>query len=257
LGSLGHRALGAREPVAGTTSDDLRVSSHPAHDPDAALAIPGLSLWLASLVAPAELVDRARLLLSDDERRNADRGTPAVRARRTLARAALRLALGRCTGADPAALRLLSDAEGKPGIDGSGPAFSISHTDGWALIGVTSLGRIGVDLEGVVAIGELEAIARERFSAEAAADVLGVNGDARLWRFYRHWTRLEASLKARGIGLARGLAAGVGEPDLRGWTVAEVDPGPGLIGTVVVEGTHSWSGARLRPGVLDYPAALR
>ena len=231
--------------------------SCPAGDTAAPFTVTGLSLWLASLVQSPDLVDRARLLLSDEERCHADRGTPAVRTRRTLTRAAVRLALTRCTGADPSALRLVSDADGKPRIDAPGPAFSVSHTDRWALIGATSLGEIGVDLEQIVAIGELEAIVRERFPAAVTCDVLGVIGEERLRRFYRHWTRLEAALKARGIGLARGLAAGVGEPDMRGWTTAEVDPGPGLIGAVVVAGTHSWSGGTLRPRILDYAAALR
>jgi phosphopantetheinyl transferase len=95
-----------------------------------------------------------------------------VHRRRLLARAALRIALARCLGCAPAALRFATDASGKPRLDRPGPQFSVSSSSDWSLIAVTSPGPVGIDLEGVVALAELEAIVARRFTPAQAQEIL-------------------------------------------------------------------------------------
>jgi len=210
-----------------------------------AIVSPGISIWRVDLREPVAVVERAALLLTAQERERAERGTADVRRRRLLARAALRIALARALACAPATLRFATDPSGKPRLDGPGPQFSVSSSGDWGVIAVTSLGPVGIDLERVVAIAELEAIVARRFAPAAAREILKESGERRLRAFYRRWTRIEAQLKATGAGLAAGLDSTLSDPDPREWTVAGVNAGRGLIGAVVVGGVHPWADATL------------
>jgi 4'-phosphopantetheinyl transferase len=218
-----------------------------------AIVTPGISIWRVDLREPAAVVERAAELLTAEERERAERGTADVRRRRLVARAALRIALARCLACAPAALRFATDPSGKPRLDGPGPHFSVSNSGDWGLIAVTSLGPVGIDLERVVALAELEGIVTRRFAPAQAREILKQSGERRLLAFYRGWTRIEAQLKATGVGLADGLDTTMSAPDPREWTVAGVNAGRGLIGAVVVGGVHPWANATL-PAV---PLVLR
>jgi 4'-phosphopantetheinyl transferase len=210
-----------------------------------AIVTPGISIWRVDLREPAPVVERAAELLTAEERERAERGTADVRRRRLVARAALRIALARCVACPPAALRFATDPAGKPRLDGPGPHFSVSSSGDWGLIAVTTLGPVGIDLERVVALAELEAIVTRRFAPAQAREILKQSGERRLRAFYRGWTRIEAQLKATGVGLADGLDTTLSDPDPREWTVAGVDAGSGLIGAVAVGGVHPWANATL------------
>jgi len=210
-----------------------------------AIVTPGISIWRVDLREPPAVVQRAAVLLTAPERERAERGTAEVRRRRLIARAALRIALARCLGCPPAALRFATDPSGKPRLDGPGPHFSVSSSGDWSLIAVTSLGPVGIDLERVVALAELEAIVARRFTPAQAREILEQSGERRLAAFYRCWTRIEAQLKASGVGLAAGLGTTMGDTDEREWTAAAVNAGRGLVGAVVVGGVHPWANATL------------
>ena len=82
---------------------------------------------------------------------------------------------------------------------------------------------VGVDIERLRPLPEYAAIA-ERFFPPSEREVLDERD------FFRRWTRIEAKLKARGIGLY-GLGL-----DLDGdWTVEEIEAGPGFAAAVAVE----------------------
>jgi 4'-phosphopantetheinyl transferase len=242
--------------VSARTSIERHASGGDDRGPGVA-ASHGLSLWLVDLDQPADVVALAAELLSDPERQRAARGSVDVRRRRVLARAALRLALADRVGGPPSALRLARDPSGKPRLDRGGPEFSVSTSADWGLIAITSLGAVGVDIERIAAIPELERIAARRFDPAAAREVLCAHGEARLRAFYRHWTRLEAALKASGIGIGRAFDTPGEGPDLGGWTIAEVDPGRGLTGAVAVAGAHPWADSTLYPAGLDVARRLR
>ena len=141
-----------------------------------------------------------------------------VRRRYLRAHGALRSILGGLTGAR---LDFALAEKGKPYLPAApGVRFNLSRSSGCALVAVSLEVDVGVDVERLRAVPEYVAIANRFFPPSEAAPV-----DER--DFFRRWTRIEAMLKARGIGL---YGAGA---ELEGkWTVQEIDAGEGYAAAV-------------------------
>jgi len=101
--------------------------------------------------------------------------------------------------------------------------FSLSRSQGVALIAVALEVDAGVDVERLRPIPEYAAIAERFFPPSEREDL-----DER--DFFRRWTRIEAKLKARGVGLYGAGAELGGE-----WTVEPIDAGEGFAAAVAVE----------------------
>jgi 4'-phosphopantetheinyl transferase len=144
-----------------------------------------VTVWQVRLDGPDSLVSDLSVLLTAEERERADRGVPAVRRRRVLLRAALRLVLAARLGV-PAAEVALAAAAGRPRLTAGHPGLDVScsASRGLGLIAVGEGVRVGVDVEAVDPEGP------------AAA---------------RSWTAVEALSKAEGTGLRTPLPAG--DPD--------------------------------------------
>jgi 4'-phosphopantetheinyl transferase len=171
-----------------------------------------VDLWCVELGTGIDGADLA--LLSQGERARAARfASDRDRNRFVAARAALRRVLATYVGLRAAALDFVSDALGRPRIEGAhGFDFNLSHSDTLALIGVTSSGPIGVDVEMVRRVAD-GALLAERFFSRAEAAALCALAPARRDRgFLTCWTRKEACLKAIGTGLTtetRGVEVGI------------------------------------------------
>jgi 4'-phosphopantetheinyl transferase len=169
-------------------------------------------------------------LLSEEERlrwRRYRRGED--RERSLLARGVLRLVLGRWLGHDPSTLRFASGPHGKPFLaDGAGrpwpgaPRFNVSHSGRFVLLGFHGDKEVGVDVEQVRAPLDWEPIARRCFPRHALEAIKAMPAREQPLAFHRHWCRLEAELKARGVGL-------VGREELSGSTEGGgADEGTGM-----------------------------
>jgi 4'-phosphopantetheinyl transferase len=213
-------------------------------------------VWRVDLCQEPSVVERAAQLLSDTEHARLERQAPELRRRRTVLRAALRIALARWLGRGPETFRFVAEPAGKPRLDGEDAHFSVSSSGEYGLIALTHLGPVGVDIERVKPIDELEAVALRSFGADAAREVIDEPAERKAQVFYRHWTMLEAELKASGVGLAQRLDCFGGEADRGAWTVTTLDPGPGYAGAIAVRGTHDLSARALHPHVLDLNAEL-
>ena len=114
--------------------------------------------------------------------------------------------------------------KGKPYLPGAPEVkFNLAHSHDLALVGVALGVEVGVDIEHLRPLPEYAAIA-ERFFPPSEREGLDEHN------FFRRWTRIEAALKARGVGLyGAGLELG-GE-----WTVEEIDAGEGFAAAVAVE----------------------
>jgi 4'-phosphopantetheinyl transferase len=105
-------------------------------------------------------------------------------------------------------LRFAATDTGKPIVhdgDGApGPAFSLSHTDGWVAVAVADRGAVGVDIQAVTTpAGRVNA----RVLAEPDREMLQALPPAEAAdQFTRLWTIAEACAKADGAGLSLLLA---------------------------------------------------
>ncbi len=196
-----------------------------------------VDLWRIDLDSERHNIAEAQSLLSKRERNRSLSSPAASRRRRILARAALRTVLGPYTGCDPQALRFAYNAHGKPRLaDVHGDCdvrFNLTTSQGCCLIAVTTGAEIGVDVEHVVPLPGIDRIAPGVFSVPEATAIRRLTGDAKLTEFYKCWTRWEAHLKARGVGLSRGGSISPSRfPE--GWIHLRLRPGPGVIGALVV-----------------------
>jgi len=217
-------------------------------------ADPPFELWLAHLSAgPAD--EDLQLLDARELARAARFHFEHDRRRYVAAHAALRRVLAARTGRPPAALELQVGEHGKPWLAGVPHcAFSLSRSDDRALIALADEGEIGIDLERVRPLPDLDALVQRCLARSERDEVDGLAQDARALAFLERWTRKEACLKALGTGLlvepstfavGRGAAIDTvsvatpsGPRELR---VQPLELGPGWVAALARETTrHSW-----------------
>ncbi len=154
--------------------------------------------------SPAE-VDASLAILSPAERTRAARFRYYRHRRRyVIAHARLRQTLSRVTGERPEAFRFQLGKHGKPYLM-DGPSFNLSHSGERFLLGMSTSGRIGVDLEEERPVREMVALAKKKFSSEEVEVFLAAPEIDRTRVFFRIWTLKEAYLKGIGTGLATRL----------------------------------------------------
>jgi 4'-phosphopantetheinyl transferase len=146
-------------------------------------------------------------VLSHDEVERAGRFHSSVhRARYERARSALRCIVGIYSGRDPRTIQFEYGPHGKPELGNGGRLhFNLSHSGDLAVIGLALDSSIGVDVEHVRPVPELEGVARRFFRLEEAESILRSSGEERIKAFFRIWTRKESMLKLTGEGLYRPL----------------------------------------------------
>ena len=146
-------------------------------------------------------------LLSEEEQGRWQRYRRAEdRERFLLGRGGLRLALGAVLQRDPTSLRFTAGDHGKPLLKGEGwaalaPQFNLSHSGRYVLLGLHWGGALGVDLEQVRADLPWAPIAERWLAGQVQNSISRLPLEEQALAFYRHWCRLEAELKARGVGL--------------------------------------------------------
>jgi len=103
----------------------------------------------------------------------------------------------------PAQLQFSFGMKGKPALRSpSTPTrFNMAHSGGLAVYAFTAGIDVGVDLERVRDVPQMEADAARFFSREEGSDLFSLPPTERTLGFYRCWTRKEAYIKAVGDGL--------------------------------------------------------
>ncbi|MGE0679978.1 MAG: 4'-phosphopantetheinyl transferase superfamily protein [Candidatus Binatia bacterium] len=162
--------------------------------------------WFVPLTCVESSLESLQTLLSSDERERAGRYRFPIHCRRFIVRhAALRTILAAYSGVPVYNLSFQVDHYGKPELDASfvdSPLyFNLSHSDELAVIAVSRIGPLGVDIERIRPLSDLEAIATQYFSPAEQAAILRLPAEQRLLAFYRCWTSKEAFIKALGMGL--------------------------------------------------------
>ncbi len=166
------------------------------------LATGDCQLWLAWL--DEETPASFRNSLSDDERLRAGRLlSPRSAERYTVARGILRHLLGRYLASRPEQLVFSYGPRGKPELaDGLqiGLSFNVSHSGGLAVFAVANGFEVGVDIEEIHPVSDLEATASIFLSPDELAEFEALTASGKLERFFTVWTCKEAILKALGAG---------------------------------------------------------
>jgi len=230
-------------------------------------------LWLVDLRSAAGALENVEALTPrlgpDDEEKIAAISVATVRQERRSAYIALRLLVERAFGSGWRRAPYLRSRSGKPSLPGATGAFSLSHVAGLALIGLSPLATIGVDVERSRPVRISD---ERRRRIEAAAEALSPAAplpQAPACRFVQAWVRLEAVAKAegRGIGpvLARyGVLRGLGGAEPAASLPRRPDeaaPGPEAVGLEIHDlrlgeglfGAVAMTPGQGAPALLDLP----
>ena len=165
-------------------------------------------VWTAVLddTAGGRFEQLARLLSSDESQRARRFRFERDRTRFIVCRGVLREILGTYLGKNPEAIVFSYGPQGKPylkgtegQIDGS-VYFNVSHSSGLAIYAL-GLGEVGVDLEFLRPIPEMEALVDQYFSVAERSAFGSISLDQRVKAFFNCWTCKEAYVKACGGGL--------------------------------------------------------
>jgi 4'-phosphopantetheinyl transferase len=98
---------------------------------------------------------------------------------------------------------------GKPYLETSenqaGVEFNMSHSGDVILVGITRSIPVGVDVEKIEPLPDMDQIAARFFAKGEQIDLFSLSGPKKITAYYQCWTRKEAVIKASGEGLSMPL----------------------------------------------------
>lgn len=158
--------------------------------------IPETELLAALTGEEKERADRFRF---DNDRQNF-----------VLRRGLLRQLLGETLNVAPSRIRFGSTPVGKPFIafpENTGLFFNISHSGRQIAYAFSKHPEIGIDIERIRTVDDIDQLALKYFSAEEYAIIVNLPSWEKNKAFIRIWSIKEALIKASGWPLEHGLAA--------------------------------------------------
>ena len=263
---VGAKTLRAPDSGALETYSTEMASTWPPPPLRSSLAPGDVHVFRAGLDVPDDRLQRLRRFLAPAELARAGHFHRRRDGHRyVVGRATLRMVLARYLACAPAQVVVETEESGRPFVPAAcrrgSLFFNITHAGDLALVALTGTGPIGVDVEEIHEIAEVESLADRFFSSAESRALREIPSDLRIAAFFRCWTRKEAVLKATGEGLAgdlsrfavnldRGNARVVrweGRPGrASGWNLRHLAPAPGFVGALALRGpignvlTWSW-----------------
>ena len=188
----------------------------------------GTALVALSGAANVALPGNADALLGIDRRRFAECLSQPVRTRLVASRWLLRTCAGAVLGIRPDLVPLYRDPAGRPRLPAqTGVDVNLSHTGDALLVGVTTRGTVGVDVEAAGRSLSALGIEGAMCGPGERARLHGLPPAQRDEMLLRLWTLKEAYGKALGVGL--GVAFTSVEFQFAGdFASPAAEPGPGL-----------------------------
>ncbi len=163
-------------------------------------------VWQLSLALSPEGFAQCQAVLSAEERQRARQLLPKVRRRYIACWGQVRWLLGRCLEVSPASLDFIRGPWGKPYLlEPDGLAFNLSHSQDLMLLAVGWNRALGIDIEVVRPLANLERLAKRCLAPLEWNAWQELPERERLRAFFRFWTLKEALTKAYGRGLALGI----------------------------------------------------
>ena len=221
------------------------------------LLLNDVHIWRINLNSSESQLQFFRETLSSDEIARAQRFYfPEHRQRFIAGRGTLRAILGQYLGIDPKQVEFEYQPRGKPLLAAKfadqGLLFNLSHSQDLALLGVSYQHQIGVDLEYIRTMSDLEGLAKRFFSSREYEHLRLFSPQEQQQIFFRYWTCKEAYLKATGDGLVEleeiEISLTPNQPSqllVSGdWNLRELTPAENFAAAVVVAGSninlHCW-----------------
>ena len=159
-------------------------------------------------LAPNDERENHAYELLDDEEKLRWRKFLSERSRRqfVLCRAALPLSLSECLECSNSQLSFGYREFGKPfaAVDGTPVSigFNVSHSGQHGLIALADRICVGVDVEERVARHDLDGISELVYGPAERQSLSAVDGEQKVYRFFRLWSLKEALIKALGSGFS-------------------------------------------------------
>jgi 4'-phosphopantetheinyl transferase len=212
-----------------------------------------VQVWSVRLDGSATSLARYHSYLSSDEQSRIDQFKfEHLKRSHTFSRGVLRLLLAFYLDLLPASIEFAYGRKGKPGLRRTTPMrFNLSHSGDIAVYAFTLDCDLGVDVEKLRALADLESISARFFCAAEASELLSLTVDNRLHAFFRCWTRKEAYIKAVGDGLsmpldrfqvtllpedsARFVHIGHDEKAAQNWALHHLDFAPEYVGALAYQ----------------------
>jgi 4'-phosphopantetheinyl transferase len=212
-------------------------------------------VWVASLDQPAGMIAKLAPLLSQDECQRAERfHRPADRRRFIAGRGFLRMIISAYLALPPGQLRFTYNEYGKPAVsdDQNDRAlnFNLSHSAELILYAVTRRRAVGIDIEYIREDFATLEIAEHFFSKDEVEALKLLPADQRATGFFNCWSRKEAFIKAKGMGVSYPLdrftvsLSPYGPPallkvddderEVARWKMYELKPGAGYAAAMIV-----------------------
>ena len=221
------------------------------------LLLNDVHIWRINLNSDELQLQSFRETLSSDEIARAERFYfPEHRQRFMAGRGTLRTILGQYLDIAPKQVEFEYQPRGKPLLAAKfadqGLLFNLSHSQDLALLGVSCQHQIGVDLEYIRTMSDLEGLAKRFFSAREYEYLRLLSPAQQQQIFFRYWTCKEAYLKATGDGLVQleeiEIDLTPNQPSkllVSGdWSLRELTPADNFAAAVVVAGSninlHCW-----------------
>jgi len=208
-------------------------------------------VWTLRLEASEDRFAQCLSWLSSDETARAARfHFDEHRRAFVLGRACLRALLGALLEAPPGQVAFCYGPKGKPALADASSSlrFNASNSGNLAAFAFTEGCELGIDVEQVRPVPEMERIAARFFAPGEASELLALPEVDRPQAFFNCWTRKEAYIKSVGDGLfvpldsfrvtlrpgerAEMLELGGSAEAAKGWTLRDFVPAPGFAGAV-------------------------
>jgi 4'-phosphopantetheinyl transferase len=211
-------------------------------------------IWRGSLDQPADVIAELAPLLSQDEYQRAMRYyRPVDRDRFIVGRGILRKIMSVYLALPPGQLRFTYNEYGKPAVsdDQNDRAldFNLSHSAELILCAVARGRVVGIDIEYIREDFATLEIAEHFFSKDEVTALKSLPADQRTRGFFNCWSRKEAFIKAKGMGVSYPLdrftvSLAPGEPpallkiddderEVARWKMYELKPGAGYAAAMI------------------------
>ena len=212
-----------------------------------------IQIWIVLLNEWDSHLSELKALLSAEEIERAKRLKVRDKQEQSIcSRGILRILLSSYLDNAPANIPIQTTQDGKPYLERSGLRFNVSHSGNRLLCGIARNFQIGIDIQQIYSIENIDTISRNYFSEGERNYLRSQPSDQLKDHFFSIWTAKEAYLKAIGSGFQESPIRISTLPDKfrkdffldddgsklknRGWNIVSIEIDPEYKAAIAVSG---------------------